>query len=79
MVCKFAKEGKDSKCMLKNIVYESQCRSCKEEAEKIGVSDDAQQRKDTETLNSNESVVYRYVGESSRTLSERAAEHGERH
>ena len=77
MVCKFVKEGSDSKCMVKNIMYESECKSCQEQAPRTPELDETQQGKDTKLNESNKIVAYRYVGESSRTLSERATDHWE--
>ena len=64
MVCPFSKDGRKSGCLTKNIVYESECKLC------TSTNDDA-------VSDNNYATSYRYVGESSRTLYERVAEHRE--
>ena len=59
-VCVNKEEGKRSRCRASNIVYEAVCLQCLEQVE-LGVRE--------------KEKVGRYIGESSRTLAERAFEH----
>ena len=58
--CLYTETGKQSKCRVGNVVYEAVCLECIDE-EKNG--------------NRQKEDVGRYIGESSRTLAERSAEH----
>ena len=59
-VCTGRNESKPSKCRVNNVVYEAVCLKCEEEIKRG--------RKEPSDLG-------RYIGESSRTLSERSKEH----